>query len=360
MWKPNFTITPKISKALIKIELLKESIKKLPITPKLMKTLRDTARLQSVHYSTRIEGNRLSQKEVAQVIDGKGTGLTGRKRDEREIKGYYAALTFLEQNVSKPITETAVKTIHALVEGGGKIKIKPTPYRDGQNVITDSGTNNIVYMPPESKDVPALMADLIDWIKTEKNDLPIPIVAAMAHYQFATIHPYYDGNGRTARLLTTLVLYQSGYDLKGLYSLEEYYANDLQSYYDAISRGPHHNYYFGHETADITPWLEYFILGMLDSFTKVKRRAEELAGTGSNDKSAMLRELNPKQRKILMLFQGQKYITSKDIENLFGFSIRAARFLLKNMMESGFIRIANPADKTRTYKLGEEYEYLID
>ena len=101
----------------------------------------------------------------------------------------------------------------------GRTLIKPTSYRDGQNVIKDSGTGTIVYMPPEAKDVPGLMRNLVSWIK-ENEEIPCPIVAGIAHYQFATIHPYYDDNGRTSRLLTTLILHLGGYDLKGLYSLE--------------------------------------------------------------------------------------------------------------------------------------------
>ena len=94
-------------------------------------------------------------------------------------------------------------------------------------------------MPPEAKDVPRLMADMVAWIKdSNAQGLPCPIRAGIAHYQFATIHPYYDGNGRTARLLTTLILHLGGYDLKGLYSLEEYYARNLGAYYEALDRRP--------------------------------------------------------------------------------------------------------------------------
>jgi len=79
---------------------------------------------------------------------------------------------------------------------------KPSAYRTAQNVIRDSSSGSIVYLPPEAPDVPELMQSLVDWINSELSDgeLPAPIVAALAHYQFATIHPYLDGNGRTARL----------------------------------------------------------------------------------------------------------------------------------------------------------------
>src|SRR5208337_3265005 len=103
------------------------------------------------------------------------------------------------------------------------------------------------------------------------------IRAGIAHYQFATIHPYYDGNGRTARLLATLILHLGGYDLKGLYALEEYYALDLKGYYEALAAGPSHNYYLGRAEADITRWVAYFVAGMAESFEKVQNQARREA-----------------------------------------------------------------------------------
>lgn len=343
----------------MKIEVLKETIKGLPITPNVLKALRETARLTATHYSTQIEGNRLLQKEVEQVIK-KGEHFPGRQRDEKEIKGYYLALEWAEKHVRRPLTETTVKTLHALVESEGNTKIRPTPYRDGQNVIKDSTSGMIVYMPPEAKDVPCLMQELVDWLHAGKVELPCPIVAAIAHYQFVTIHPYYDGNGRAARLLTTLILHQGGYDLKGLYSLEEYYARDLQAYYDAISRGNHHNYYFGRAEADITVWIESFVLGMLDAFEHVKIRAEEAQKKGAADKFPLLRRLTPRQRKVLTLFTDRASITSNDVAGLFDFSGRSARLLCNKLVDEGFLTIANMANKTRTYQLSPDYEDLID
>ena len=181
----------------------------------------------------------------------------------------------------------------------------------------------------------------------------------MAHYQFATIHPYYDGNGRTARLLTTLVLHLGGYDLKGLYSLEEYYARKLGDYYDALTVGPSHNYYLGRAEADITPWIEYFCAGVADSFEKVRRRAQEAGASGESDQSGRLRLLDPRQRKAFELFRQSAAITSGDLERLFGVSQRTARNLLAAWVESGFVVILDPAKKSRKYGLGPEFGNLL-
>ncbi len=361
MFKPKYTITPNIANDLMRIESVKQSIVDLPITPKVLKTLRETARLYSTHYSTMIEGNELNQKQVNQVIK-ESAHFTGRERDEKEVLGYYEALDELEKIVRKksPLSETTIKTLHALVMGGGKKRIKPTPYRDGQNVIRDSRSDGIVYLPPEAKDVPSLMKTLVQWIKKNDKQVPIPIIASIAHYQFATIHPYYDGNGRTARLLTTLILHLGGYDLKGLYSLEEYYAKNLKSYYDALNTAESHNYYMGREDAEITQWIEYFIGGATTAFEKVKTKAVEAAQEGAKNKSTILRTLNIRQRKALILFQDRDEIKALDIKNLFKVQPRTATAICQKWINGGFIVITDQSRKARKYSLAKKYKHLID
>jgi Fic family protein len=215
-------------------------------------------------------------------------------------------------------------------------------------------------MPPEAKDVPPLMKALVSWFSRSQGDsLPCPIRAGIAHYQFATIHPYYDGNGRTARLLTTLILHLGGYDLKGLYSLEEYYARNLGAYYKALTVGPSHNYYEGRAKADITEWVEYFCEGVADSFENVRRRAQEAQGTGASDQSNALRRLDPRQRKALELFRDTAVINSRDVEALFGISQRASRNILVAWVDDGFVVVADPAKKTRKYCLRPEFAALL-
>jgi Fic family protein len=358
---PKFTITPGIAIALMRIEAARQAVEDLPITPSVQAKLRETARLYSTHYSTAIEGNRLTQEQVARVIERHGH-FPGRERDEKEVLGYYAALEKAEQLAvaRQAVTENEIQTLHALVMSGGAKKGKPTPYRDGQNVIRDARTRRIVYLPPEARDVPTLMTELVRWLQfAESQDLPCPIRAGIAHYQFATIHPYYDGNGRTARLLTTLILHLGGYDLKGLYSLEEYYARNLGEYYEALTIGPSHNYYGGRAETDITKWVAYFCDGMAESFESVRTRAREAAAERAKDSSPWLRKLDPRQRKALALFLRSDAITSRDIEALFGISQRMARYLLRKWAEDGFVVVTDPARKSRKYGLAVAFQALL-
>lgn len=360
MYQPKYSITSEIARSLMRIEASKQSVSDLPITPQVLASLRETARLQSTHYSTMIEGNKLADEEVRRVIQ-KAEHISGKERDIREVKGYFTALNEVERLAknSSP-TEAQIQKLHALVEGSGSKQVKPTAYRSEQNVIRDSLSGAIVYLPPEAHDVPELMHDLFVWIKKSGQDtLPAPLMAAIAHYQYVTIHPYLDGNGRTARLLTTLIAHQGGYGLKGVFSLEEYYARDLQKYYDALALGLSHNYYFGRHAADITPWVEYFCAGMANSFESIKRQAQKASAQGQEDQSHVLRELDARKRQVLELFVQSREIATLDIARLFHISPRAARKWCQKWVNDGFFRVADPAQKSRKYALASKYEMIV-
>ncbi len=358
MFKPTFQMTSAMAAALTSIEADRRAVADLPIDVTVLTSLRATARLLSTHYSTQIEGNRLTEAQVQQTLSG--GRFPGRERDEAEVRNYYAALELVETMVDSraSIIQNNIQKLHGLVFEG---RSAPTSYRDGQNVIRDGGTGAIVYLPPESKEVPQLMEDLLGWIPEQiaLGALPIPIIAAVAHYQFATIHPFYDGNGRTARLLTTLILQMQGYGLKGIYSLEEYYARDLQKYYNALSVGPSHNYYGGREVADITSFLEYFLVGMADAFAKVRVKAGSAATRGAVDESKTLRDLDPKRRQVLGLFRRQGSATTAEIARELGLSSRTVRPLCGRWIATGFVVVEDTSRRNRLYRLAPEWESLV-
>jgi Fic family protein len=357
---PKYQITPDMARDLMRIEASRTAVEGLPVTPRMLAKLRHTARINATHYSTVIEGNMLDAYMVERAIE-RGRPLSPREREEREVLGYYAALRAVEDIAAKreTITESIIKKLHALTMGGGKTRVKPSPYRDGQNAIYDSITRRMVYLPPQDEDVPPLMSDLVAWLETEQV-VPAPIVAGLAHYQFATIHPYLDGNGRTARLLTTLVLHLKGYDLKGLYSLEEYYVEDLAGYYEALALGPHHNYCMGRVETDITPWLTYFCKGMAVSFERVQAQARAAATRGESDRAKVLRSLTPRQRKVLQLFTRNEHITATQVGKSLGLQPRTARGLCKEWSEEAFLVIADPSKKNRQYALADSWQDLVE
>lgn len=360
MFTPKFGITPTIAKSLMEIEACRQTITALPLTVSMLDSFCRTARLLSTHYSTQIEGNRLTAPQVKEVLESGGR-FPGRERDEAEVRHYYEALKFVTEQSKKkgPLHEQVLRTVHGLIWSG---KETPTAYRDGQNVIKDGHTGRIVYLPPEAKDVPALMRDLVLWINIElqKAEWPAPVIAGLAHYQCATIHPYYDGNGRTARLLTNLILHRGGYGLHGIYSLEEYYAKNLQGYYDALAAGVSHNYYEGRVDADVTQFLTYFVVGMAESFSKIRSHAERAQSNNAPDWTSLLRELTPQQQKALSLFTRRKTVASRDIARFFRISTRSASALCRTWKDTGFLVTIDPSKKARRYQLAEEYEKLME
>lgn len=359
MFDPRYRITGKVAKALMGIEADRQIVATLPLTAPMLDSLRRTARLLSTHFSTQIEGNQLSPSQVQAVVEGEGN-FPGRERDEAEVRHYFAALEFVEERggLTAALAEREIQTIHGLVMTG---RPKPTPYRDGQNVIRNSRTGGIVYMPPEAKDVRGLMKNLVRWVdeSVTEAELPVPVVVALAHYQFATIHPYFDGNGRTARLLTNLLLHRSGYGLNGIYSLEEYYAANLDRYYAGLAVGESHNYYFGRAEGDVTPFVTYFCLGMADAFAKVRTRAEEASRQNAPDQSPILRGLTPQQRQALGLFLRMEQVSRNDVASFFKLPPRQAYLLCTRWLKAGFLVVGNASTKGRSYRLADVYEGLV-
>jgi Fic family protein len=359
MFQPRFSLTPLAARSLMAIEADRQVVASLPLTVGMIESLRHSARLLSTHLSTRIEGNRLTADEVHAVVD-QGRAFPGRERDEAEVRNYFAALEHVERigRENSRLTEKEIRTIHGLVMTSRR---KATPYRDGQNVIRESRTGRTVYMPPEAQDVPALMRELVAWVNARRaeSQLPIPVMAALAHYQFATIHPYFDGNGRTARLLTTLLLHREGYGLNGIFSLEEFYAANLDGYYAGLTVGKSHNYYFGRAEGDVTAFVEYFCMGMAAACAKVRAQAELASRQTQIDQTPALRALAPRQREVLGLFLRSRVVTAKDVAAFFKLSPRSAAALCTKWVKARFLAIENRSKKGRRYRLADRYEALV-
>ncbi len=365
-FSPKYTITPKIMNALLRIEVAREKISHFSFPSTSLDSLKEKNRFYTIHYAAGIEGKYLDLSLIEQAIK-ENQPYTLDRVDLHEIKGYYIALIQIEKwaEVDVKLTEMIVQILHALALARHMSPVKPTPYRDTQTVVRDYKTKAVVYMPPEAKDVRDMMEALINWVN-QNRDLPYPILAGLAHYQFLTIHPYEEANGRAARLLSTFILYWGGYHLKGLYSLEEYYAQHVQDYYEALNISEFHNYYMGRADADITKWLEYFVEGLAISCENaVKRLTREApidclsSDNSAKNKRSVIRMLNIRQRKALKLFQNFEVITSRQIGELFQFRPRTSAALCAQWVEQGFLEIVDGSNKGRKYKLGSRYSALI-
>jgi Fic family protein len=151
-WQPKYSITSQLARWLMEIESAQVIVEHTPLSPAIEAELRQRARIRATHHSTRIEGNRLTLEQAEQVIQEKHLAIQGRKRDVREVRNYWEALLQVEDWAAqgKLLTEDLIRRLHALVKYG--TRAKATPYRDGQNIIRDSISGGIVYLPPEAAD----------------------------------------------------------------------------------------------------------------------------------------------------------------------------------------------------------------
>ena len=360
-YKPIFQVTSSIIKNLGKIEAAKEIVEMLVIPIALEESFRKEASTKATHYSTKIEGNRLTLKQTKELLMGKD--IVAREIDKREVMNYYNCLEWIGK-VSTPkdlISEKTIKQLHGMIQKGmvkGKLLGE---YREAQNAIFDSITRKAVYFPPEVKDVGVLMKGLVKWLG-EKTDVHAILKAGVAHYQLVTIHPFMDGNGRTARALATLILYRGKYDLKGFYSLEGYYAEDLKGYYNALHecQGVH---YYDNPNPDITPWLDYFVKGAAIVFEEVKGKVLDLnkktvSKPGLKDVK-LLEAVGPREKRLLTYFHNHLQLRTKDLCGIFHVKDRTARDMLAKWVKEGFIVKRGSGKKDAYYVLSENYRRLI-
>jgi len=361
IWKPQYQVTTDMVRCLMDIEAIRTKIGQTALITAVEAKLRHQARLHATHYSTRIEGNRLTLAETEQAIQDRKVGFQGRERDVLEVKYYWDALLKVEAwaAIKRPLTENLIRRLHGWVEHGPRSR--PTPFRDGQNVIRDSASGVIVYMPPEASDVPRLMNELVNWVSwAEKTGVPVSLVAGLLHYQFVTIHPYYDGNGRTARLLATFILQRGGYGLQGFFSLEEFHARDLLAYYRALATHPHHNYYEGRANADLTSWMNYFLSTLADAFGEVRDSVARHAGQNLIVEPEFIRRLDHRSRIALSLFVNRETVTNVQVAQALGLSTRMARVLIKGWVDGGMLVVTAAARRNRAYGLSAMYRQYLE
>ncbi len=360
-YNPIFRTTASMIKNLGRIEASRQIVEALDMPLALEREMRQEASVKMTHYSTKIEGNRLTLKQTKEMLAGKE--VIAREIDKREVINYYNSLELIHKvaQSGKPITENLIKEIHSVIQKGilkGKLRGE---YREAQNAIYDSITRKPVYFPPEAKDVPGLMESFVGWLNHDRETHAI-LKAGVAHYQFVTIHPFMDGNGRTARALATLVLCKEKYDLKQFYSLEEYYAEDLKGYYNALHacQGVH---YYDKPNPDITLWLEYFLKGAAIVFEQVKEKALEATKKPSPQKSAkemkLLQKIGPREKRVLAYFQKHLQLKTKNLCAMFQIKERAARDLLAKWIDEGLIEKQGSGNRDAYYVLSLDYRRLI-
>lgn len=331
MFKPNFRYTNKIVKNLVEIASAREVVLNSYLVPKWEVSLRKDALIRATHASTAIEGNPLTIEEVSQLAGGRK--VMSKRKAEVEVLNYLHVLEKIEKYREKgKITEKSILKLHKGISRD--ILEKPEyegKYRELQVYVGNGKTGKVVFMPPQPEEVPELMGKFVQWINSKESlQIDPVIVAGVSHYEFVRIHPFVDGNGRTARALATLILYLREFDIKRFFALDDYYDSDRSSYYRALdSVDP--------ETIDVTRWLEYFTDGVLISITKVKEKVLRLSLEKHRNEEKGQIPLSERQMKIVEHIISKGRITSGAIQKMFSISRQAAHKELLKMIELNLI-----------------------
>ena len=293
------------------------------------------------------EGTELTLSQAQRILRGKP--VKGIKKDDRqELLNYKEALEFVSGYLGKKseITEDLIKEVHKIlvkdVRGG---TLEPGKYRKVQNYVINSLTKNIIYTPPPFSKVPELMKEFVYWLNKESDISPV-LMAGIGQHQFVEIHPFLDGNGRTARVLCTLILYQNGYDFKRLFSISEYYDDDRRNYYDAIQSVREKN-------MDLTWWLEYFSDGLKNQLIEVKTKGEKAIKRDVLIEKFKDLGLNDRQQNILLYLLDEKKASVEDIRQKFDLVRRTVQRDLSKLIDLGLIRqiAKSKTDPTKYYEI---------
>jgi len=350
-FKPKYKITDKILNNISRIVAGREVIEQAKLIPKWELKLKKEARVHNAHSSTSIEGNNLTLGQVAALAENKD--VTAMAKDKDEVLNYLKALDSIPGYAGKKIIDTKLLLgIHeTLTAGTLRDKKDCGVFRNrqvfvGKRIFDGTGFKEVVeYMPPKTKDVPRLVEDFLAWLNSNKikNISPV-ILAGVVHYEIAGIHPFIDGNGRTARLMASLVLYKSGFDHRRFFALDDYYDQNRPAYYTALKT-------VQAGKGDITKWLEYFTDGVLYSIDKVKEFIVKIGLSPKLEEGERI-ELTQKQVKILERIQEKGKVSNKDLRDMFGITRQAMLKEIAKLIDAKLIKLVGKG-RSAYYKISD-------
>jgi cell filamentation protein, protein adenylyltransferase len=345
VFNPKFTITIPIASALTAIERTRGFLEAASLSKDWISKMQARALILEAYHTTHIEGTHLNLDQSEKLIGGEKL-FDVDVEDVKELLNYRKAFDFVADYVSSqgPITEGLIREIHKrLVQDVRGNTAQPGQYRTTQNYVANSKTKEIIYTPPAPYEISAYMGDLVNWLQNEQTIPPV-LVAGIAQFQLVHIHPFVDGNGRTARLLSTLSLYRSGYDFKKLFTISEYYDRNRQDYYHALQSVRNND-------LDMTGWLEYFTVALETQMNEIQLKGSNVMKL---DVLVLKYKLSDRQKKALEnLFEREEDFTIQDYEAICpGVNRRTLQRDLSDLIEKGLVT-QKGIKKAASYKINQ-------
>lgn len=300
MFKPKYHISARLLNNIKRITAIVTELNYQKFSKVVLVEFEKSAREISSYSSTSIEGNPLPLTDVKRILKNAPSNA---RDSEKEVLNYNNALLKLSNllNAKKiSMTMKLVLDIQGEVTKGVISKDKCGKLRKEPVFVNDPILRKTVYLPPDHQDVVILLQDLIDYVNSNKSKVDSLILAGIFHKQFVVIHPFVDGNGRTARLAAKVLMAAMGLDTFSLFSFENYYNKNVTKYFQNV--GVSGNYYEIKDEIDFTNWLEYFTDGIIDELLRVEKTLQNQVSTPAN-------EVKPHDKKIIDYIEKNGFIT---------------------------------------------------
>lgn len=311
------------------------------IWPASAEALRFNAQVGTIHYSTLIEGNRLGVLEAERAARGE---LDAKTRAEIELVNYVDALELLDRQLEETgleLDEDLFKAVHhEATKGLGTPEGPFMPHhegewRDGEAGVWDPLAQALVHTGAPQAEVRPRMLGLIDWIASAEQraiEWPPPVIAGIVHYNVAEVHPFADGNGRTARLLMTAVLMRHDLVPGRLFNFDAHYGKDKEAYLAALRS-------VRAQTYSQEDWMRYFLDGLAQEYERVAQEVDRLTGIGRTGLGHRVQLSETQQRGLTDLtIRKVSEFNRRDYEQAAGVSRSTATRDLKLLAEAGVLQ----------------------
>jgi Fic family protein len=304
--------------------------------------------------SSKIEGTRTGVDEALLSVDE----IAPEKRDDwQEVQNYIKALNYsIEKLKDLPLSTRLLKDAHKILLEGVRGKSKmPGEYRTSQNWIGGASLKDAVFIPPQHTEVSDLMGDLENFIHNDKIEVPHLIKIAIAHYQFETIHPFLDGNGRLGRLMITLYLVSTGLLDKPTLYLSDFFERRKSLYYDNLS--------FVRTSNNLIQWIKFFLVAVIETsdkgiytFREILRMKENIGGV----KLLSLGKRINNAKKLITFLYRKPLINVKDVENLLKVTTKPANAIIQQFEKLGILKEVTGYKRNRLFLFKEYYKLFTN
>lgn len=308
--------------------------------------------LKEAVVSSRIEGTRTNIEEALeeeQTIDPE-------KRDDwLEVNNYVKAInSAIEELKTLPLSCRLIRDTHRILLSSGRGERKtPGEFRTSQNWIGGASIVDAVFVPPAAEKLSDLLSDFEKFLNNDELNVPNLIKIAIAHYQFETIHPFLDGNGRMGRLLITLFLVSKGILDKPLLYLSAFFEKNRSLYYDKLT--------LTREKNDLNQWIKFFLVGIVETAEEGTATLQKIMQIKANKENKILSfgRRAASAHELLEALFSKPIVTVKAAQNITKLSPKAAGELVNLFVDQGILKEVSNQQRNRSYAFTEYLELFI-